>query len=295
MAITPELIHAALKPSERTQYVALLTLLDEKKVLNDSQQKKFDKYEAKMEEYAKRQEGAAAIPDVLAPDSGTEKDDIGIPLKMRVKRRYTMSPEALAQRRAAASSPAKAAGMEGNRNNWKHGHYAQNFINQLKPCKSTCPQYPCSLVEGGEVEPGDDCLDKVDIITFFRSIHDAIGKKDIDSFNELASLQIANTMKVIDMLQADIIRDGSVVLRERFDKDGHITVREYVPHPSLLALPKLIADLGLNPAEFLITPRAKKRADSDEEMGNTLAEMMSRAGRTLKNKRAASSDRGKDE
>lgn len=37
-----------------------------------------------------------------------------------------MSPEALMQRKNAAQSPAKAEGMKGNRNNWKHGRYTDN-------------------------------------------------------------------------------------------------------------------------------------------------------------------------
>jgi hypothetical protein len=276
--ITPNVINAALDPDERIQYRNLLVLLNEGKVLTDSQQKKYDAYRAKCEKYVISLEASQSTASADSPDS----ESIGIPSDLRVKRRYTMSPEAIAQRKAASNSPAKVAAMEGNRNGWKHGHFAKNFINKLKPCLSTCPNYPCSLVENGEVEPGDDCLDKADIISFFRSIHDAVQDKNYESFNDLASLQIANTIKVVEMLVEDIIRDGTVVKRERYDKDGKLSTIEYVPHPSLLALPKLVADLGLNPAEFLITPRSLKRADSEEATANTLAEMMSRAGRVFK-------------
>jgi hypothetical protein len=276
--ITPDVINAALVSSERIQYRNLLVLLNDGKVLTDSQQKKYDAYRAKCEKYVISLEASQSTASADSSDS----ESIGIPSDLRVKRRYTMSPEALAQRKAASNSPAKAAAMEGNRNGWKHGHFAKNFINKLKPCLSTCPSYPCSLVENGEVEPGDDCLDKADIISFFRSIHAAVQDKNYESFNDLASLQIANTIKVVEMLVEDVIRDGTVVKRERYDKDGHLSTVEYVPHPSLLALPKLVADLGLNPAEFLITPRSLKRADSEESTANTLAEMMSRAGRIFK-------------
>jgi hypothetical protein len=282
--ITPDVINAALVSSERIQYRNLLVLLNDGKVLTDSQQKKYDAYRAKCEKYVISLEASSAPNSELsAPNSDSaDAESVGIPSDLRVKRRYTMSPEAPAQRKAASNSPAKAPAMEGNRNGWKHGHFAKNFINKLKPCLSTCPSYPCSLVENGEVEPGYDCLDKADIISFFRSIHVAVQDKNYESFNDLASLQIANTIKVVEMLVEDVIRDGTVVKRERYDKDGRLSTVEYVPHPSLLALTKLVADLGLNPAEFLITPRSLKRADSEESTANTLAEMMSRAGRIFK-------------
>lgn len=272
---TPEIIKAALSVEERIQYNALLDILLSRKILNSSEQKKYDEYKAKINKY---------IDDLAAGDPPPQRpDEIGIPANLRVRRRYTMSPEALAQRKAAGNSPSKSDSMKGNRNGWKHGRYADGFISKIKPCKSTCPHYPCSLVSEGEVEPGDDCLDKVEVIKFFRAVHTAVKDKNYDDFNELAALQIANTIKVIDMLIEDIIRDGTVLKREKHDAKDNIIV-EYVTHPSLLALPKLVADLGLNPAEFMITPRAIARDKNERDVGKTLAEMMSRAGRGLKKK-----------
>ena len=279
--ITPEIVNKALEPEERTQYSSLINMLLEGKVLNRQEQEKYDSYKTKIIKYM----------DESGEEKSPEIGGVGIPETLRVRRRYTMSPAAMKQRRKAAKSPAKSDGMTGNRNNWQHGYYAKQFINKLKPCKSTCPQYPCSLVEEGQVEPGEDCLDKADVISFYRAIHNAIDKKEYDQFNDLAALQIANAIKIVDMLIEDIIRDGSVVKRERRDAKGNLVI-EYVTHPSLLALPKLIADLGLNPAEFLITPRAKARADSDEETNKTLAEMMSRAGKAFKKKKESDEDEG---
>ncbi len=272
---TPEIVRAALNVEERIQYNKLLDILISKGILNSSEQKKYDEYKATINKYI----DALAAGD--PPPQGPE--EVGIPASLRVRRRYTMSPEALAQRKTAGNSPAKSESMKGNRNGWKHGRYADGFINKIKPCKSTCPQYPCSLVSEGEVEPGDDCLDKVEVIQFFRAVHDAVKNKNFDNFNELAALQIANTIKVIDMLIEDIIRDGTVLKREKRDAKDNLVV-EYVTHPSLLALPKLVADLGLNPAEFMITPRAIARDKNERDVGKTLAEMMSRAGRGLKKK-----------
>jgi len=204
-------------------------------------------------------------------------EDVGIPRGLRVKRKYTMSEAALRQRREAARQP--KPGMKGIRNNYKHGLYAKNFANKIKPCKSTCQHYPCELVSDGHTRPGGDCLDKVELLQAFRAIHDAVRKKELAGFQEIAALQVSNNLRIIEMLQEDILRDGTIVRRETPTREG-LKV-EYVPHPSLQVLPKLIADLGITPAELLITPRAMKKADADEEGAKTLAEMMAGIGRNL--------------
>ncbi|GAB4567301.1 MAG: hypothetical protein Tsb0017_27790 [Geothermobacteraceae bacterium] len=204
-------------------------------------------------------------------------EEIGIPSQLRVKRKYTMSESALRQRREAAKQP--KPGLKGVRNNYKHGLYAKNFANKIKPCKSTCQHYPCELVSEGHTKPGGDCLDKVELLQTFRAIHEAIRNKQLEGFQEIASLQIASNLRIIEMLQEDILRDGTIVRRETPTREG-LKV-DYVPHPSLQVLPKLIADLGITPAEMLITPRAAKKADADEEGAKTLAEMMAGIGRNL--------------
>ena len=274
---TPEIVNAALDPDERIQYRSLLNFLLDNKVLNAQQQAKYDSYKQKIEVYMKK------LSDPDAPDKEsdpTDPNEIGIPSRLRVKRRYTMSSEALAQRQAASHSPSKSASMEGNRNSWKHGNYVENFVNKIKPCKSTCSQYPCTLVQEGETKPGDDCLDKADVISFYRAVHKAIATKELDDFNSLAALQISNTMKIVDMLIEDIIRDGTVVRREKHDAKDNLIV-EYVTHPSLLALPKLVADLGLNPAEFMITPRAIAREDDDKKDRETITDGFTRIARAM--------------
>jgi len=269
--ITPEIVKNALNDDDLFQYNALLTKLTTGKIFSSHEQKKYDEYQKKIKDFIAGDQDVPPAPEI---------DEVGIPEHLRVKRRYTMSPEAMEQRKVAGNSPAKSEGMKGNRNGWRHGRYTDSFINKLKPCFSSCPQYPCSLVEDEGIEPGDDCLDKVEVVQFFRAVHDAVKDKKYDDFNELASLQIANTFKIVDMLIEDIIRDGSVVKREKLSAQGDRII-EYVTHPSLLALPKLIADLGLNPAEFLITPRAMSRADDEKEAGKTIGDAMTAAAKAL--------------
>ncbi len=83
------------------------------------------------------------------PDLTDQDSDTGIPDRLQVKRRkYTMSDEALAQRREAskkmseqglATGPVTEEGKKiSSQNVYKHGLYAQSFIRKhRKPCKTT--------------------------------------------------------------------------------------------------------------------------------------------------------------
>ena len=125
MEITAEVINQALELDERIQFTTLLALLKERKVLTSSQQKKYDEYRTKIGRFLNPTAPAA------------EEEEVGIPHRLRVKCRYTMSAEALEQRRKVTRSPAKAEAMQGNRNAFRHGMYARSFIAKMRPCKST--------------------------------------------------------------------------------------------------------------------------------------------------------------
>ena len=152
-------------------------------------------------------------------------EDIGIPHEMRIKRRYTMSEAALLQRREATHSPAKCKAMEGNRNAYKHGQYVKGFVEQfIRPCKSTCHDYPCSLVDDGKTEPGGDCFDKSQILETFKAIKKALKEKGnadrFDDINEIISLKVASAIQIVEMMQEDILRDGPMFKEKIFDKEG---------------------------------------------------------------------------
>jgi hypothetical protein len=200
----------------------------------------------------------------------TPECEVGIRQSLRV-RRYTLSDSAREQRKKAATNSRSS-----NNNGFKHGRYARNFLHKIKPCLSSCAHYPCDLVEEGSTHPGEECLEKAEILSFYKAVREAIVDKKMDAINDLAALQIANSMKVLDMLQEDIMRDGSVVKREKLDKNGNMLV-EYVPHPSLLVLPKLVSDLGINLGEYLATPRSKEKQKSDEEGAKSISDLMAQA------------------
>lgn len=208
-------------------------------------------------------------------------DDIGIPERFRLKRHYTMTPAALEVRRKGG----KARAAKFPAPNWKHGKYAQSFIvKAIRPCKSTCRDYPCTLIDDGSTKPGEPCLDKSAVIQMYQALNDAIKHKKYDDFNEIASLTIAQSMHTLHMLLEDVIRDGPTLKREKHGSDGKVIGYDYVTHPALLALPKMIADLGMTPQEFMATPRAIAKQGSEEEGAETLAQFLSNLGTKMQKK-----------
>jgi hypothetical protein len=234
----------------------------------------------KLEAFEAAPPASPSAPSSPAPAPGEEGappelEEIGIPQRLLVKRHYTLTPAALEARRKNAQ--ARRPGSEGNKRNWKSGIFAKDFIEgRIKPCLSTCEFFEdCELVSGGSTKPGGVCLDKAAVIQTYSAIMDAIKHKEYDDFNEVSGLMIAEIIHTCRTLTEDIMRDGGVVLREKYDKDGKLHTVEYVPHPNLMALPKIIADLGLTPREMNITPKAVKDGKDSEEQGKTLAGIMS--------------------
>lgn len=211
----------------------------------------------------------------------SETDVIGIPDHLRIRRHYTMTPAAREVRRKGGR--ARAAKFPAP--NWKHGKYAQSFIvKAIRPCKSTCRDYPCTLINEGSTKPGEPCLDKSAVIQMYSALNDAIKHKKYDEFNEIASLTIAQSLHTLHMLLEDVIRDGPTLKREKHNQLGEVIGYDYVTHPALLALPKMIADLGMTPQEFMATPRAIAKQSTEEEGAETLAQFLSNLGTKMQKK-----------
>ncbi len=94
-------------------------------------------------------------------ESELENDEDPIFDRLTVKtRKYTLSEEALEARRQNAQKSTGPKSDEGkdtaSRNSWKHGlHSRRRVLGFGKPCRTTCPQYPCSLVNDGETGTGE--------------------------------------------------------------------------------------------------------------------------------------------
>ncbi len=208
-----------------------------------------------------------------------QEEDIGIPSRLRVKRRpYTMSEAARRARQDNAKSPNKSDGMRGNQNAYKHGEYAQGMVRQIfRPCKSTCEHYPCAIVEEGQTEPGEFCLDKIQFIRNLQAVQKAMRDGKLDDFKDLAAVHIAGAYEVVGKLLEDILIDGTLVKSEKFDGFGRLLGHELKNHPSLLPLSKMIESLRLTPQDFMITPLIVKKTQTDEKTAETLATAMGRA------------------
>lgn len=226
-------------------------------------------------------------------DDGMPGEEVGIPAEHRIKRQYTISKRALKQRREAARAP--KPGMAGNRNHWKHGQYAKTMLTRIKPCLSTCPIYPCHLVEEGATEPGGDCLDAGELLNIIRSVHRVLENPDENAdFLEISAVNIGNSIRILEMLQEDILRDGTIVRSKKYDKKGNVYQEEVKLHPSLYALPKLIADLGMTPEQFMITPKAQAKNKNEEDAVKSIADLMKDAGAQMAAARAKKAGNGSD-
>ena len=214
------------------------------------------------------------------------EEQYGVPESMRVKRKYTMSDEAMEARRQNAQKSTGPKTAEGkavcSKNSWKHGGYAQSFIlGKLgKPCHTTCDRYPCSLVDDGEVRPGQTCLDKAHVAESFEAIIKAIESKgkDCGDFNSLAALEMAGALQILRDAKAAILEDGIILKSAKIDKDGNVIGHEYVQHPAWGLYCKMLTDLGLTFQDFAMTPKeiAKAEKGATEEEMETAATLMSR-------------------
>ncbi len=216
-------------------------------------------------------------PEDIDPDSDPVLE------RLRVKKRpYTLSPLAIDQRRQAAAlstGPTSEAGKaSSSKNAWKHGLNARTRILNLgKPCKSTCPDYPCSLVDDGTTLPGKQCLDKEYMLSCVEAVSRAVGSGDLTDLKDIAALQMGQSIQVINDLQESILQYGVYMKDEKLDKDGKIIGYAIKPNPSLLPLSNLLKAVGITLPDFMITPAALERKKSDEDAKETLATIFSAA------------------
>lgn len=234
---------------------------------------------------------AAAAPQPLSPaasgDEGTpsgpeteEKRKAEVLDRLHIRpRQYTLTEAALAQRKAAAGSAEKAKSMLGNKNAWKTGQHAQGFVRQLfRPCLSTCPQYPCELIDDGETAAGSVCLDKAEFVKGLHALQKALRTNDLTDYKELAAIRLAGGFDILGRLQEDILENGVKCFDEKIDKEGKVVGYGLKPNPSLLALPKLMEVLGVSTAELMISPREIKRQKTEARKARTLGDFMSQIG-----------------
>lgn len=195
---------------------------------------------------------------------------------VRRPRKYTITPAVIEQRKNAAKQP-KGPGVA--KNAWKHGRFSRDkLLATIPPCKSTCKDYPCSLVEEGKTKKGGDCLDKQEVIQVFESIMLAIKNReegDQEAFQAELALLNANNVMIYRKIQQAIIEDGTMMQEGGIDKDGDYVLLGYKPHPLILSLIKMSGEMGITPRDLAITPKEIAKNKADEKGADSLDKLLS--------------------
>ena len=216
------------------------------------------------------------------------------------KKKKTMSNAAIQQRQNAADLSTGPTTEEGkivsSRNSWKTGEHSyvakaemwqELGIGFLRPCKSTCPKHPCSLVDDGITQPGGDCGDKQVYVEAFDSIMNTLHSGKVESMHGVMASQVANAVNLIQQLH-DFINANGVMLampllgkgnEPIIDKETNEPYMTYSRNPLLNDIPKMMHELGINLPELMATPKAIVQKGNDEDANNALGELFGRLGR----------------
>lgn len=212
--------------------------------------------------------------------------------------KYPRSPAQIAQARAnlerinrekLQTGPRTPEGKDKSRRNAiRHGLYAQSLMSLFKPCFTTCPDYPCSLVQEDQTRPGDNCLEKQHFVEVLDAVEKAMRNKEMGALNDIIALEIASSIDMIRRLKEQVLHIGPLVKSsktiETSSKNGDSSTIEHIEYkanPALAVLSKLIGDMGLTLADAMITPRELARHKIDEKAVETITERAARLGKRL--------------
>lgn len=175
------------------------------------------------------------------------------------RRSYTMSPEALAQRRAAQPAAVAAGTLAGlstgavteegkaaiSRNAWKHGRFSaanqQRFglgaasLAKMfaKPCLTSCPfhpenpereESPCSLVRDGLTRAGGSCLDKTVYVHALDALMSAMQQGEMDGMFGVLANEIASNLHILDQVRQGIAEHGVMTPLYEVTKEGDVVI-----------------------------------------------------------------------
>ncbi len=221
-------------------------------------------------------EAGASLDPAEAEEA--RKDELVERMMLR-PRSYTITEKVRKQRSTAAKSQAHVDAMKGNKNAWKTGQFAQGFIRQLfRPCLSSCPNFPCELIDDGETALGHDCPDKAEFVKGLSAIQKAMRSGDLTDLKEIAALRIAANYELLGNIQQELMASRGVVLSEKLDKEGKVIGHEMKAHPLFLVLPKLTEVTKTTAADFLMTPLEIKRQKTEAKKAKALSNMFSDLG-----------------
>ena len=216
------------------------------------------------------------------------------------KKKKTMTDDAIKQRQGASqlareqsTGPVTEEGKAASsRNAWKTG--ASSIVSRAntwqglgaigKPCKSTCKDYPCTLVEDEQTQPGKDCLDRTVYVEAFDSIMAALHTGDIEHTRGMAASQLAGAITLLQEIRDQIAEAGLIVIKPFVTKEGKLVrdndgtlAGEPMLNPLIPQYTKLLDKLGINLPELMLTPRAVAKVEDMEEAVDQLQDAFTRA------------------
>lgn len=211
------------------------------------------------------------------------------------KRPYTMSEEALAQRRAAsivarehATGPKTEEGKaRSSRNNWRHGLRSAagpmlwrdiSLVGAFgKPCRTTCAKYPCEIVEEGHTSAGGDCLDKQVYMEAFDALSAVLRSGDVTHGHAMLAAQLAGAMELLQQCRDEVAEKGVVIMVPMFNKKGEHIGDKPEANPALFHYTKLLEKIGISLPELMATPRAVQKQQDGENAADAITSLFSQA------------------
>ena len=199
--------------------------------------------------------------------------------KLRPKRRYNLSDEALEARRLNAqksTGPMTAEGKKAScRNSAKHRKYASTLLMQIrKPCLSTCPIFSeCEVVSSGNTRPGKDCLEKEHFLETLNLIADALDGH-MEGLNDLQAVELAGAVDILRMIREDIQKYGTLIREEQLDDNGNVVNTIFKVNPLISVYTRMLADFGFTLHAQNLTPQQISRVKTDDKAAETAVGLM---------------------
>lgn len=278
--------------------------------LKDEQPERDSVTEAR-EQYAERLKERIANGDTLTDQElsfleSVDDESAEIPARMRIKRpKVSRTPKQQEQsmrniahinKNKLQTGPTTAEGKaNSSKNAIQHGLHAQRFMNFIKPCLSTCKEYPCALVEDGATEPGSYCMEKHNFVSSLDAIEKAIVRGDLEDFKGLMAVELSANLQVVQALREHVIQSPLVMsIKHTKTSDTETIQRELKPNPAALAYTQLLRDLGINFKEAMITPRQVAQHDVADRGAEALAVLAGKASKRLKGTAPPKDEGGSD-
>lgn len=190
--------------------------------------------------------------------------------KGKGERKYTMSPKALAQRRAAA---------------WKHGERAATALSQaMPPCKrSICPmnepdeKHNCAVKRQVEAAGGavDRCPVQIAVNPELRArFVEAIRKGEYEGLAEFTGTLLAGMGELSAQELGRVMDEGLAIDFSTFGPDGEVATGKKT-NPRAEPLIKLLEMVGATATQQAITPKSRGEQKRDQGLSE-LADLLTR-------------------